>query len=385
MSNNNFFSENNFKEFESGLKAEIKNCRKIIDEGKIFLSIETVEETMNNCIEYENSFDGIYFIDRLLEISPYNSDYWYKKGVLLNIDEKYEEALECFNRAITLNPGDVENYLDKAISEENLELTNEALKSLEKVIELDNKNDEAYYNLGLIYFRDNNLVRAKECFLRTLKLNEGYKEVYFDLASCCEILKEYNDALIFIDKYLESFPYNENAWYNRGVFLSAVKRREEAINSFDFALAINDKFAQAWFNKGILLAELGQFHLALESFNNSYKYDPNDANTSFNIANVYNELNNTEKAIEFYSKTLKINKEYVSAYLGRAQNYFAQGNLSSALKDYESILNIENKLTEAWAGKAVIEYTLGKLYASSLSYKKLIEIEPENFNAPREW
>ncbi|MCH7827168.1 MAG: hypothetical protein IIC75_04215, partial [Bacteroidetes bacterium] len=77
MSNLNFSSENNFKEFEKNLKAEISSCRKIIDEGKIFLSMETVEGTVDNCVEDENIIDGIYFIDKLLEISPYNSDYWY--------------------------------------------------------------------------------------------------------------------------------------------------------------------------------------------------------------------------------------------------------------------------------------------------------------------
>ena len=83
MSNLNFSSENNFKEFEKNIKEEISSCRRIIDEGKIFLSMETVEETMNNCVESENFIDGIYFIEKLLEVSPYNSDYWYKKGGII--------------------------------------------------------------------------------------------------------------------------------------------------------------------------------------------------------------------------------------------------------------------------------------------------------------
>ena len=140
------------------------------------------------------------------------------------------------------------------------------------VLELDPTNDEAYYNLGMIAFRGNNLIRAKECLLKTINLNNEYKEVYFDLASCSDALNEYENAIEFIDIYLETYPYNENAWYNRGVFLSAINRKEEAVSSLDFALAIDDKFAQAWFNKGIIFTELGRVHFALKCFIYSYKY-----------------------------------------------------------------------------------------------------------------
>ena len=381
MFNLNFFSENNFKEFDKNLKEEIVSCRKIIDEGKIFLSMETVEDTMNNCVESENYIDGIYFIDRLLEVSPYNSDFWYKKGILLNIDNKFEEAIQCFNKAISLNPGDVEIYLDKSIAEEGLELIDEAVKSLKTVLEMDITNDEAYYNLGMIAFKENNFIRAKECFLKTITLNKEYKEVYFDLASCSEVLHEFEDAINFIDKYLEKYPYNENAWYNRGVFLSALKRKEEAISSLDFALAINDDFPQAWFNKGILVAELGQLHLALECFQNSLKYDTYDENTVYNIANIYCDLNNINSAIEFYTKTIKLNNEYLSAYLGRAQCYCSQGHFISALNDYQKVIDLSFKNIEAWLGKAEIEYSLGKLNAACLSYRNIIKMEPQNFNA----
>jgi len=381
MFNYNFSSENNYKKFNKNLKAEIDSCKRIIDEGKIFLSMETVEDTMNDCVENENYIDGIYFIDRLLEASPYNSDFWYKKGVILSFENKFLEAIKCFNKAISLNPGDVEIYLDKSIAEEGLELMDEAVNSLETVLQMDTTNDEAYYSLGMIALKEHNFIKAKQCFLKTITLNKEYTEVYFDLASCSEMLNEYVDALNFIDKYLEKDPYNENAWYNRGVFLSALKRKEEAISSLDLALAINDYFPQAWFNKGILVAELGQLHLALECFYNSLKYDAYDENTVYNIANIYCDLNNIKSAIEFYTKTITINNEYLSAYLGRAQCYSSQGHFISALNDYQKAIDLSNSNLEAWLGKAEIEYLLGKLKDACLSYRNIIELEPKNFNA----
>ena len=51
-------------------------------------------------------------------------------------------------------------------------------------------------------------------------------------------------------------PKNGNAWNNRGTALVALKRYEEAIQSYDKAIELDPKKGNAWNNRGVALRQL---------------------------------------------------------------------------------------------------------------------------------
>ena len=63
--------------------------------------------------------------------------------------------------------------------------------------------------------------------------------------------------------------------YNRGVTLKALKRFEEALASYDRALAVRPDYAEAFSNRGNTLQELKRFEEALASFDRALKLRPN--------------------------------------------------------------------------------------------------------------
>ena len=79
-----FSGDGSYKEKDQDIDEEIDRCRKILDEGNIYQSVEAIEEIIQLCIENERYSSGLDILNRLLQISPYNSEYWLKKGTLLN-------------------------------------------------------------------------------------------------------------------------------------------------------------------------------------------------------------------------------------------------------------------------------------------------------------
>ena len=49
-----------------------------------------------------------------------------------------------------------------------------------------------------------------------------------------------------------------NGWYNRGIVLNRMLRYNQAIESYEMALAIQEKFPAAWYNKGNAFANMGR-------------------------------------------------------------------------------------------------------------------------------
>ena len=60
-----------------------------------------------------------------------------------------QNALECFEKALSLNPADSETYIEKASSEEDLGFFAQAKESLLSALKLDPNNAEAVFSLGL--------------------------------------------------------------------------------------------------------------------------------------------------------------------------------------------------------------------------------------------
>jgi tetratricopeptide (TPR) repeat protein len=53
-------------------------------------------------------------------------------------------------------------------------------------------------------------------------------------------------------------PNDYIAWHNRGIVLENLRRSEEALASYDYALEVNPNFAYTWYHRAnLLLISLG--------------------------------------------------------------------------------------------------------------------------------
>ena len=55
---------------------------------------------------------------------------------------------------------------------------------------------------------------------------------------------------------------------------------ENALNSFEHAISLNENDPDLWNLKGIALRSLGRYNEAIECFNRSLEIDPRDKNSS---------------------------------------------------------------------------------------------------------
>ena len=106
-----------------------------------------------------------------------------------------------FIKVINLNPKYVDGYYNLANIFNKLNLEDKAIENYNKVIELNNNYFKAYNNLGNIYRKKGLNKKAIECYFSTLEINSNYKIAYYNLAGALQfyiINKEQKN----INKYL---------------------------------------------------------------------------------------------------------------------------------------------------------------------------------------
>lgn len=83
------------------------------------------------------------------------------------------------------------------------------------------------------------------------------------------------EALICYNKWLEKYPYDEEAMGLKGTCLKDLGKLDEALKCFDELLTLNRKNAMAWFTKGLILLDYKRYKEALECFEEALKLKTN--------------------------------------------------------------------------------------------------------------
>ena len=166
---------------EEEVKSKIKICREYIDNEHTFAHLDFIEEVVQHCLEYDLIEDGLYLTNALLKAVPYNSDAWQFKGILLNNTFNFEEAYHCFDKSLSLNPNDVETYINKSIAEDNLGMFEDAVESLKRALEIEPHNEETLFSLGVLYQKKEKYSEAIEYFNKAIVADQEYLEAWYEL------------------------------------------------------------------------------------------------------------------------------------------------------------------------------------------------------------
>lgn len=75
-----------------------------------------------------------------------------------------------------------------------------------------------------------------------------------------------------------------------GVAYNKLAEYDEAINAFDFCIAIEEAFSSAYFNKANALANQEKYEEAIEVYKQTFEYEEPDAYTHYYLGECYEKL-----------------------------------------------------------------------------------------------
>ena len=172
-----------------------------------------------------------------LEINPNNAKSNNYKGAVLNNNNKFEEAIQYYKRAIEGNPNYAAPYNNLGTSYVSLKLYDQAIKYYENAIELDSNFSTPYVGIGSIYLRKNLYDKAILFYNKAIEIDSNFSAynglgcVYFDL-------KKYDQAIELYNKAIECDPTFDGPYYNLGLTYYINKEYHKALENFEKYLMI---------------------------------------------------------------------------------------------------------------------------------------------------
>jgi tetratricopeptide (TPR) repeat protein len=211
---------------------------------------------------------AIECFDKAIEINPEDADAWYNRGEALGQVGKYQKAIECFDKAIEINPNYINALNSKGTALHYLDEYQKAIECYDKAIEINPEDADAWCAKGLSLTCLKNYQKAiEECFDKAIEINPEDADVWYSKGTALTYLTKYLEAIECYDKALDINPDHASAWYGKGTAFRKITKYLEAIECYDKALDINPENAIAWYSKGLALDSLYEHKKAEEYFN----------------------------------------------------------------------------------------------------------------------
>lgn len=114
---------------------------------------------------------------------------------------KLEEAIDCYTKAVIFNPSD-KVIMQKIANIYKLMGNNaKALSFYDKILALDENNTEAYFNKGLVFANQKNYDESIACFEKVINLSPDYPYAYYSLGMAYEQKGDYDKAIEYYCLY----------------------------------------------------------------------------------------------------------------------------------------------------------------------------------------
>ena len=160
-------------------------------------------------------------------------------------------------------------------------------------------------------------------------------------------LERLDEALASYDRAIALKPGYADAFNNKGNALRELRRLDEALTSYDQAIALEPNHADAFNNRGSTLTELKRFDEALASCDKAIALRPGYAIAFNNRGNALRELKRLDEALASYDKALALEPDYALAFYNRGKALQDRGNRAEAAQHYERASRLKPSLAEA--------------------------------------
>lgn len=296
---------------------------------------------------------------------------------LFVLENKFDEADKLLEELHTLEPNNEEIFIQKANVLSKQDKHEQAVNTL--LIALDKAQDDEgigdlYALIGMEYLFLDQFDNARTYFKKCLDIDmEDYSALY-NIIYCYDFLDENDDAISFLNTYIDKNPYCEVAWHQLGRQYFTIKDYDKALTAFDFAIISDDSFVGAYLEKGKVLEKKKFYTEAIENYKITLALEEPTSFALLRIGFCYEKLGNEDLAVQYFYKTVHEDPLLDKGWIAITKFYNKKQNYQKALFYINKAINIDGENVIYWKLYAQINQRLNFLEEAERGYKKTLDL-----------
>ena len=288
--------------------------------------------------------------------------------------DKAEMLLKIIER---LEPNNDEVFIQKATINSKKGNHKEAIELLKKALSFTDDKVDVWSLLGMEYLYLDNFRNARLTFQKCVHVDfEDYSALY-NVVYCFDMEKQHEEAITYLNEYVEINPYCEVAWHQLGRQYYILEYYEKALIAFDYAVIIDESFIGGYLEKAKTLEQLEQYKEAIDNYLITLELDDATAFVCIRVGECYEKLGNFEEAISFYKKAVHEDPLLDKGWMMLTNIYYNHQNYQKAAYYISKALKIEEDNSLYWRRYSEINLKLSFYEEAVNGFEKCLSLNDD--------
>ena len=202
--------------------------------------------------------------------------------------------------------------------------------------------------------------------------------ILYNISGAASIgLKRLDEAVVSFERALAIEPNSGEAHNNLGIALYGLGRLDEAIASYRRALAINNANAPAHIHLGVAYKDCGQLEEAMACFMRASSLQPDNVETLNSLADVLWAQGRLDEAFAVIRRALALQPNYAEAYNTLGNILQGLRRPDEAMSSYQRALANMPHYAKAHNNLGALMQREGRLDEALVNYRSALAIDPD--------
>lgn len=307
-------------------------------------SFEVMETDADFCLTQEDFDCALYLYNKLLSKFPDSAKYHYKRALVFQEKEEYDQSLKDISRAIELS---------------------------------DSTEYEYYYTRGLIHYKKLELESARDDFFKSTQINKNCGNCYNYLGSVLGLMLEGDQAVIAIKKSIAANSHKLEYRINLAIEYIRQNKYDSSLAVLNDAIELDSTQYLMFFYRAIVFYETENYIQGDVDLIHALKLHKNTIDLCYEQIKQYKLTNGLLIADRMLCKITEVYPQNPELYIERAQiNQYLKNN-DVAIQMYSNALESEPDNFDWRVERAKLLLQEQQFNFALTDYSELIEQQPE--------
>jgi tetratricopeptide (TPR) repeat protein len=348
-----------------------------------FLEEDAFERIIDHFDDEDDLGQALEAAETGLDYFPYSSQLLIKKADLLIATRRYTDALAVLEQAALYDSTDINLYILKTDAYLALDQQLNAVQVLEEALLLFDGEEriELLFELADVYDDYEEFDKVFDCLKLILEQDAINEEALYKICFWTDFTGRNEESIRLHQKIIEDYPYNELAWFNLAAAYQGLKLYEKAIDAYQYAVVIDEKFDYAYRNMGDAYIRMRKYKDAIEVLEKVLELTRPEEVIYEAIGHCYHRLGKFAQARFNYRKASHMNPQDSKLNYKIALTYINEEQWESAIKQLEIAMRIQRNAPEYNLALGECAMQLGNFKEAIQCFSIVVGSRPQNSRA----